>query len=77
MTKFSIDTKDTLERAAIEIEQLRRSNEILGAKVEVMELFGMALRATDHRNNCMSEDILWRIRGLVNEIESDRVARAS
>ncbi len=77
MTKFSIDAKDTLERAAMEIEQLRRSNEILGAKVEVMELFGMALRATDHRNSGMCEDIVWRMRRLIEEIDADRIAKSS
>lgn len=56
-------------RAADEIKQLRRANEILGAKVEVMELFGMALRASPGNGlNGMSEDIAWRLQQRAEEI---------
>jgi hypothetical protein len=57
-----------LLRAIAEINGLRRSNEILGAKVEVMELFGMALRARSDGMNCASEDIVWRMQERVDEI---------
>lgn len=57
-----------LMRAIDEITQLRQSNTILGAKVEVMELFGMALRAQPGNMNCMSEDLVWRMQQRVDEI---------
>lgn len=68
---MSHNDKYLMLHAANEIKMLRRSNEILGAKVEVMELFGMALRASPGNGlNCMSEDIVWRLEQRAEEIAS-------
>lgn len=56
------DIKDLLLRATEEIESLRRRNEILGAKVEVMEFFGVVLNTSPaYRSVGMGEDIVWKI----------------
>lgn len=60
-----------LSMACNEITQLRRANEILGAKVEVMELFGLTLRTQpNYGNQAMTEDIVWRMQRRIEEIES-------
>lgn len=56
------DTKNLLAQAAAEIRQLRRVNEILGAKVEMIELFSCVLRSRPAgQSQAMAEDIAWRI----------------
>lgn len=60
-----------LMRAIDEVTQLRRSNEILGAKVEVMELFGAVFRThPNYGNDCVTEDIVWRMQQRVDEIRA-------
>ena len=66
------EEKETLLRAIDEIRTLRRTNEILGAKVEVMELFGLTLRTRpDYSSQGMSEDIAWRMQRRVDEIDAE------
>lgn len=73
-----LEVQHCLIAAEKEITELRRANEILTAKVETMEIFAMALRRRhSDRNTCMSEDIVWRMKRLVDEIETSRVARAT
>ena len=54
--------KDTLLTAKHTIERLRHQNEILGAKVEVMELFACVLHTRPAESCRGSEvDIVWEI----------------
>lgn len=63
--------KNLMLQAIHEIQQLRRSNEILGAKVDVMELFGLVFRtAPKYGNNCVTEDIAWAMQRRIDEIDA-------
>jgi hypothetical protein len=54
------DIKSILLRASAEIKQLRRDNEILRAKVEVMDFFALVLNTKPaYPSIGMSEDIAW------------------
>lgn len=56
------ETRRLLLQAKEEISSLRRANEILGAKVEVMELFACVLHTDPaRRSQGMGEDICWKI----------------
>ena len=77
-TDLHMETQHCLSLASDEIERLRRDNEILRAKVDVMELFGLTLRTRpDYGSQGVCEDIVWRMKKLHNEIESQRIARAT
>lgn len=66
------EEKDTLQRAINEIRDLRRTNEILSAKVEVMELFALVLNTKpNYPTQGMSEDIAWRMQKRVDEIDAE------
>lgn len=66
------EEKDTLQRAIHEIRDLRRTNEILSAKVEVMELFALVLNTKpNYPTQGMSEDIAWRMQKRVDEIDAE------
>lgn len=59
---------NTLLQAVSEIRELRRRNEILTAKVEVMDLFALVLHTSPaFRGMGMSEDIAWKIERLVED----------
>lgn len=63
--------KGLMLRAIDEIQQLRRTNEVLSAKVEVMELFGLLFRAApNYGNNCVTEDIAWAMQRRIDEIDA-------
>jgi hypothetical protein len=69
---MNLETKVLLKKAASEIEALRRDNEVMAAKVQVMDLFGAALFAIPYDPpQGMAEDIVWRIRCALEEEESD------
>lgn len=60
-----------LLRAIDEIGHLRAANQILGAKVEVMEIFRDAIRGVSRSGyNACSEDILWRLQQRADELAS-------
>lgn len=57
------ETKQILQLAADEINQLRRQNEVLLAKVETMEFFKVVLYSQPaQRLESAGEDIVWKIR---------------
>jgi hypothetical protein len=56
------EIKNILIGAKTEIQQLRRANEILGAKVEMIELFAMVLHTQPAQpGGTMTPDIVHRI----------------
>lgn len=62
------ETENLLRAAASEIRQLRQSNAILGAKVEMIDLFATVLHSNPaQRSQGMGEDIAWRIDRHINE----------
>ncbi len=62
--------KNLLKEAAYEIRDLRRRNEILSAKVEVMDLFAMVLNTEPaRRGQGMSSDVAWQLDKAATEIE--------
>lgn len=64
------EEKHTLLSAIHEIQDLRRRNEILSAKVEVMDLFALVFTTKpNYPTHGMSEDIAWRMQKRVDEIE--------
>lgn len=74
---FRDEDKRTMQQAAEEIRQLRRENEILGAKVEVMELFGLVFRTQpNYGNRGMSEDVVWKIERAIEAHEKDRASQS-
>lgn len=74
---FRDEDKRTMQLAAEEIRQLRRENEILGAKVEVMELFGLTLRTQpNYGGRGMSEDVVWKIERTLEAFEKDRATQS-
>lgn len=64
------DIKNLLLHAQSEILTLRRHNEILQAKVDTMDLFGLVLRTQpQYQSMGMGEDIAWLIDKEVQEME--------
>ena len=60
-------TKDLMTQAIDEIRTLRRENEILSAKVDVMDLFAMVLHTTPaHRSQGASVDIAWQMQKAID-----------
>lgn len=65
------DDLDLMARAAEEIRSLRRANEILGAKVEVMELFSCVLRTRPHcPEQGYTEDLAWLLEKRIGELRA-------
>lgn len=55
-------SRELLVRAAAEIRELRRRNEILSAKVEMIDLFACVLHTQPARQSVgMAEDVAWAI----------------
>lgn len=72
------ELKNTLLTAKYEIESLRRQNEVLSAKVEVMNLFACVLHtqpALDPR--VYGEDISWKLQRIVDDMSAEKVPAAS
>lgn len=62
--------KQLLISAEQEIVSLRRSNEILRAKVDTMDLFALVLKTTpNHPSYGAGEDVAWSLRSAINDIE--------
>jgi len=64
--------KNLLTDAKHEIENLRRSNELLRAKVDVMDLFALVLKTEPARNQQgFGEDVAWKLDQAIFEIEKN------
>jgi hypothetical protein len=69
------EMKHLLIEAKSEIERLRRHNEILGAKVEVMNLFGTLLHTyPSGGEGAMCADIAWSLQRGIEELEAKEAA---
>jgi hypothetical protein len=64
-------THHLLREAIHEIRSLRRQNEILRAKVEVIEIFGRATAAVGNGGGCLSHDVAYEL-----EQEADKMSTA-
>ena len=63
------DMKDLLEEARGEIVHLRRRNEILSAKVEMIDLFACILNTRPWAPaEGMGEDVAWKLQKKINEL---------
>ena len=61
--------KELLANARQEILTLRRENEILRAKVEVMDLFACVLHTTPaSRNQGAAPDVAWALQKKIDEL---------
>jgi hypothetical protein len=69
--------KHLLNNAMYEIRDLRRRNEILSAKVEVMDLFALVLNTSPARQSIgMSEDVAWALQKKIDELNKEDEANA-
>lgn len=56
------ETKRALITAANEIRALRRTNELLHAKVSTMDLFALVLNTrANYPSQCDGEDVVWML----------------
>jgi hypothetical protein len=59
-----------LAQAAEEISRLRRQNELLAARVEVMDLFACVLHTRPAgQSQGYAEDLVWKIRAALEQTE--------
>ena len=63
--------KHLLQNAKLEIQQLRRANEILNAKVEVVEIFAAALLGRRPQGG-MAPDVVWEIDKAIAELDASQ-----
>lgn len=63
-----------LVSAQQEVVTLRRQNEILDAKVQMIDLFACVLHTTPARGSggMMAEDVVWAINKLLNKWETEK-----
>lgn len=66
---MEIDIKDVLLHAKHDIQQLRRRNEILEAKVEVINVFKAALLGVPRTGGVLEIDALYRIEEAIKQLE--------
>ena len=65
------EEENLLRKAIWEIQDLRRRNEVLSAKVEVMDLFHLVLRTQpNYGSQGASIDVAWEMQKRVDEIVS-------
>lgn len=78
-TDDKIDLRRALTMAQDEIQRLRHQNEILSAKVGVMDLFGLVFRTQPaYATMGMSEDPVWLIdKQLMKLTEADIASNTS
>ena len=63
---------DLLAKARDEIRSLRRANEVLSAKVEVMDLFACVLHTTPAtRGHGEGEDVAWALQTKIDELAEE------
>ena len=61
--------KNLLTKAREEILSLRRTNEVLAAKVEMIDLFACVLHTQPAvHNQGMAEDVAWELQEKIDEI---------
>lgn len=66
------ELKNLMNSAAHEIRDLRRRNEVLTAKVEVMDLFACVLHTkAASRSEGMTEDVAWLLDRKVRAMAAD------
>ena len=66
----SLELKHLLRDAKNTIEHLRHDNEILRAKVEMIDLFACVLHTqAAHRSEGGSIDVAWELQKMLNKIE--------
>ena len=71
------DMKILLNEARHEILDLRRANEILRAKVEVMELFACVLHTQPARGSQgMAPDVAWALQKKIDELAENDPGRS-
>lgn len=58
-----------------EIERLRRENDVLRATNDVVQIFGAALLGRRNEGGCMSVDIVWELRRMLQENEAAQKAQ--
>ncbi len=64
------DNQNTVETAIKEIRRLRRENELLSAKVEVMDLFACVLHTKPASNTQgYGEDVAWHLQKMLDEMK--------
>ncbi len=69
--------KELLLNAMHEIRDLRRRNEILAAKVEMIDLFACVLHTqAASRSEGAAPDVAWALQKKIDEITSDQVSNA-
>jgi sulfate adenylyltransferase subunit 1 (EFTu-like GTPase family) len=69
--------KDLLNDSRHEILALRRENEILRAKVEVMDLFALVLNTTpNYRSQGMAIDVAWRLQKEIDALNAREASNA-
>lgn len=65
--------KSLLLETMHEIRTLRRQNEILSAKVEMIDLFATVLYTKPHEPIVgMSEDVAWKLQRAIDQVDSER-----
>ena len=65
--------KDLLKRAAAEIRYLRRENELLSAKVEMIELFSCVFyTAPAPAERQMGEDVAYRLDAAISDFDAEK-----
>ena len=70
------EMKELLTNAMHEIRNLRRQNELLGAKVEVMDFFATVLHTTPaHHNQGESLDVAWLLQKKLDELTESSMIR--
>lgn len=67
MSKEPHPAVEAMQYAVNEIEGLRRENEILRAKVGVMELFGQLILPQRH-GGCVSPDVMHLLRRAIHDM---------
>lgn len=73
-----MDTKDLLRRAQHEIEDLRRQNEVLRARVDTMDFLALVLNTKPaYQSVAMAEDIVPRLREAIHNLEIDEQRQAA
>lgn len=69
--------RQLLATAMHEIQDLRRRNEVLSAKVEVMDLFALVLNTSPARQSMgMGEDVAWSLQKKIDELKKEEEADA-
>ena len=64
--------KELLLQASAEIKLLRRQNEILSAKVEMIDLFACLLFTQPaRRSESMGEDIAWKLDKAIDQLQEE------